>query len=155
FQAPGHDRPWRYVAHTNGLTLKPPAGREDLPPPGTYTLFSEPTTRFLLSAEPLSLSPSEGSPWSESTAPSTAQLIQQALATGFPFTPDDLDCNRAGALSDAQRQRGRKLLVAQMSGGLIILLIMLAIAIPLGVSGLHSLRMGEVTLGSVVSVVVA
>jgi hypothetical protein len=86
---------------------------------------------------------------------SAVQLIQQALAAGFPFTSDDLDCNRAGALSDAQQRRVRQLLVAQVSGGLIILLIMLAIAIPLGVSGLDILRMGEATLGSAVSLAVA
>jgi hypothetical protein len=146
---------WRYVVHTNGLTLKPPAGREDLPPPGAYTLYFEPTTRLLLSAEPLSLAATEAQAWSGSAPASTVQLIQQALAAGFPFTADDLDCNRAGALSDTQRQRGRQLLVAQVSGGLVILLIVLAIAIPLGVTGLDSLRMGEVTLGSVVSVAVA
>jgi hypothetical protein len=155
FQAIGPAMARRYVAHANGLMLKPPAGREDLPPPGAYTFFYEPTMRLLLSAVPLSPPVSARSPWSESAPPSTEQLIQQALAAGFPFTADDLDCNRAGMLSDAQRRRRRQLLLAQLSGGLIILLLVLAIAIPLGRSGLDSLRAGEVRLGGLASMAIA
>jgi hypothetical protein len=153
FQATGPHK--RYVAHTTGLTLKPPAGREDLPPPGAYTLFFEPTTHLLLSAEPLSPPASDGDPWSGSAAHHTAQLIQQALAAGFPFTADDLDCNRAGALSDAQQTGGRTQWRAQLIGGLLFLLLLLAIALPLGRSGLDVLRAGEVSLQALVSVAVA
>jgi hypothetical protein len=155
FQATGPLMGKRYVAHTTGLTLQPPAGREDLPPPGAYTLFFEPNARLLLSAEPLSAPASEGYPWSESAAQNTVQAIQQALAAGFPFTADDLDCNRAGALSDAQQKGGRQQWRAQVIGGLIFLLLMLAIAIPLGRSGLDVLRAGEVSLQAMVSVAIA
>jgi hypothetical protein len=155
FQATGPFMGKRYVAHTSGLTLKPPAGREDLPPPGAYTLFFEPTTGLLLSAEPLSTPASDGNPWSGSATQNTAQAIQQALAAGFPFTADDLDCNRAGALSDAQQKGGRTQWRAQVIGGLIFLLLMLAIAIPLGRGGLDLLRAGKVSLQALVSVAVA
>jgi hypothetical protein len=161
----------RYVAHATGLatglgtglgtgvahslTLKPPAGREDLPPPGAYTFFFEPTTRVLLSAEPLRMPASGGDSWSGSASHSTVQAIQQALAAGFPFTAHDLDCNRAGVLSDAQQKAGRQHWRAQVIGGLIFLLLLLAIAIPLGRSGLDLLRAGEVSLQALVSVAVA
>ena len=155
FHATGPVMARHYVVYTNGLMLKSPAGREDLPPPGAYTLFYEPTTRLLLSAEPLSMPASEGSPGSGSASPSTIQLIQQALAAGFPFTPDDLDSNRAGALSDAQRRVGRVRLVAQAIGGLVFLLFALAISIPLGGISLDSNRAGAVSLSDLVTVAVA
>jgi hypothetical protein len=155
FQATGPVMARRYVVYTNGLRLKAPAGREDLPPPGAYTLFYEPTSRLLLSAQPLSMPASEGSPWSGSASPSTVQLIQQALAAGFPFTPNDLDSNRAGALSDAQRRVGRVQLMAQAIGGLVFLLLVLAIAITLGATGLDGWRVGAISLQDPVSVAVA
>lgn len=155
FQAAGPDLGKRYVANTNGLTLKPPSGREDLPPPGAYIFFFEPTTRVLLSAEPLSMPAADGDPWSGSAAHRTVQAIQQALAAGFPFTADDLDCNRTGVLSDAQQMAGRKQWRAQVIGGLIFLLLLLAIAIPLGRSSLDILRASEVSLQALVSVAVA
>jgi hypothetical protein len=155
FQATGPVMAKRYVAYTNGLMLRPPAGREDLPPPGAYTFFYEATTRLLLSAEPLRLPEPEGSPSSVPASPSTAPLIQQALAAGFPFTPDDLDCNRAGALSDAQRRVGRAQWMAQAIGGLVLLLLLLATALTMGVIGLDGWRAGVASLGDLVSVAVA
>ena len=155
FQATGPAMVRHYVAYTNGLLLKPPAGREDLPPPGAYTLFYEPTTRLLLSAEPLNMPASEGGSWSGSASPSTVQLIQQALAAGFPFTPDDLGSNRAGAQSDAQRRIGRLLLMAQAIGGLVFLLFVLAISIPLRAINLDTLRAGGVSLRDPVTVAIA
>jgi hypothetical protein len=155
FQAMGPVMLRHYVAHTDGLTLKAPAGREDLPPPGAYTLFYEPTTRLLLSAEPLSMPTSEGGPWAGSASPSTLELIQQALAAGFPFTPDDLDTNRVGALSDAQRRGGRMLWITQALGGLVFVLFVLAIAITFALIGLGSWRVGPVSLGDLVNVAVA
>jgi hypothetical protein len=145
----------RYVVYTNDLMLKPPAGREDFPPPGPYTLFYEPTARLLLSAEPLSMPASEGSPWSGSASPRTVQLIQQALAAGFPFTLDDLDSNRAGALSDAQLQVGQQKLMAQTIGGLVLLVLVLGSAITLGANSLDGWRVGAVSVTDLVSVAVA
>jgi hypothetical protein len=155
FQATGPVMARRYVVSTNGLRLKSLAGREDLPPPGAYTFFYEATTRLLLSAEPLRMPAVEGSPWSRSASPSTVQLIQQALAAGFPFTPDDLDSNRAGALSDAQRRVGRVQLMAQAIGSLIFLLFVLAVAITMGTFGLDGWRVGAVSLADLVRVTIA
>jgi hypothetical protein len=155
FQATGPVMARHYVVYTNDLMLRPPSGREDLPPPGAYTVFYEPTTRLLLSAEPLSMPPLEGDPWPGSASLSTVQLIQQALAAGFPFTPDDLDSNRVGLLSDAQRRVGRVHLMAQAMGGLVFLLIVLTVAITLGTIGLDSWRAGTVGTGDFVSVAVA
>jgi hypothetical protein len=155
FQSTGPVVAKRYVVYANGLRLKTPVSREDLPPPGAYTLFYEPTTRLLLSAEPLRIPASEGSPWAGSESPNTEQLIQQALAAGFPFTPDDLDSNRAGVLSDAQRRVGRVQLMAQVIGGLVFLLFVLAFAIPVGATGLDGWRVGAVSLRGLVSVAVA
>jgi hypothetical protein len=155
FQATGPVMARRYVAYTNGLMLRPPAGREDLPPPGAYIFFYEATTRLLLSAEPLRMPEPEGSPSSMPASPGTVQLIQQALAAGFPFTPDDLDCNRAGALSDAQRRVGRVRLMAQAIGGLVLLLLLLATALTMGAIGLDGWRAGAASPGDLVSVAVA
>jgi hypothetical protein len=155
FEATGPVMARRYVAYTDSLMLRPPAGREDLPPPGAYTLFYEPTTRLLLSAEPLRMPEPEGGPSSRPAYPSTVQLIQQALAAGFPFTPEDLDSNRAGALSDSQRRRGRVQLMAQAIGGLVLLLFLLATSLTMGVIGLYGWRAGGASLGDLVSVAVA
>lgn len=155
FQATGPVMLRRYITQTDGLKLKAPAGREDLPPPGAYTFFYEPSTRLLLSAAPLSTPAPEGGPWAGTASPSTVELIQQALAAGFPFTPDDLDRNRVGVQSDAQRRGGCVQWIMQALGGLVFLLLVLAVAITFAVIGLGSLQVGPVSLGDLVNVVIA
>jgi hypothetical protein len=156
FQATGAFMARRYVVHTmNLLALRVPPGREDLPPPGAYTLFYEPTTRLLLSAEPLSLPASEGEPWAGSASATTRQLIQQALAASFPFTADDLNRNRASALSESQEQVMRAQRREQALVSLGATLFVMAIVCALWFSGLDRWRIGALGGGDLVDGAIA
>jgi hypothetical protein len=85
----------RYQVHSDSRQLRSLRAGVILPPPGDYRFYYLPSTGLVVMAEEMG----------ELTETKSASRLLEALATSNYFSPEDLDINRSGRLSENQQNR--------------------------------------------------
>ena len=125
----------RYVIHMPNRRLRTVASELNLPPPGPYHFYYLTGSRILLSAQPIHINTSElayPGLLAETGLSGREQArlaLQQALYSGLNFDQFDLECNRMGMLSLAQRHRLSRKLFRSVIASFIVVSIFLPIAV--------------------------